>query len=30
MTHWWRLPFREFVAKEVMRPGFREFALGSV
>lgn len=30
MTHWWRLPFRDFVAKEVMRPGFREFAVGAV
>lgn len=30
MPNWWNLPFREFVVKEVTRPGFREFAVGAV
>ncbi|TFJ85703.1 hypothetical protein NSK_003209 [Nannochloropsis salina CCMP1776] len=29
MPNWWNLPFRDFVVKEVMRPGFREFAVGA-
>ena len=30
MPNWWNLPFRDFVVKEVTRPGFREFAVGAV
>ena len=30
MSLWWKLPFRDFVAKELTRPGFREFAVGAV